>query len=355
MKVKAERVEGDEGVKDVSHVQILDIEKSFQGRQVLKRINLMVEKGEFVTLLGPSGCGKTTLLRIIAGLEQSNGGKVIVNGREIIEGQSKKKQNIGMVFQSYALFPNMTAYENIAFGLKVKKVSQQEIRTQVEEIMDVLSISGKENNYPHQMSGGQQQRVALARALVTKPDLLLLDEPLSAVDAKVRENARILIRDIQRKMGITTIFVTHDQLEALVMSDRIVILNGGEIMQHGTPEAIYHKPANRFVADFIGTYNFISSKQVGLSRRDAEVCIRPEHIQMVKKDQLGQVGDESVLQLQGTLNNLYILGNTIRAEVDVQGQTILVDRLNGSQASRYELKEEVGLLIERSACNILEG
>lgn len=170
----------------MSYVQVVNIDKSFQGRQVLKGIELEIEKGEFVTLLGPSGCGKTTLLRIVAGLERGDGGKVILNGREIVEGQSKKEQNIGMVFQSYALFPNMTAFENIAFGLKIKKVPSLEIRKQVEEIMDILSIAGKENNYPHQMSGGQQQRVALARALVVKPDLLLLDEPLSAVDAKVR-------------------------------------------------------------------------------------------------------------------------------------------------------------------------
>lgn len=337
----------------MSYVQVVNIDKSFQGRQVLKGIELEIEKGEFVTLLGPSGCGKTTLLRIVAGLERGDGGKVIVNGREIVEGQSKKEQNIGMVFQSYALFPNMTAFENIAFGLKIKKVPSPEIRKQVEEIMDVLSISGKENNYPHQMSGGQQQRVALARALVVKPDLLLLDEPLSAVDAKVRESARILIRDVQKKMGITTIFVTHDQLEALVMSDRIVVINGGEVMQYGTPEQIYHKPANKFVAQFIGTYNFVPSTLVGFGDKDAEVAIRPEHILLISKDQLAQVGDSEVIKLQGTLENFYILGNTARAEVIVQGRTIIVDHLNRFEGSRFALKEEVGLVIERKVCTIL--
>ena len=337
----------------MSHVQILDVEKSFQGRQVLKRINLQVEKGEFVTLLGPSGCGKTTLLRIIAGLERSDGGKVFVGGKEIAEGLSKKEQNIGMVFQSYALFPNLTAYENIAFGLKINKVPPQEIQQQVEEIMAILSIAGREKNYPHQMSGGQQQRVALARALVTKPDLLLLDEPLSAVDAKVRESARSLIRDIQKKMGITTIFVTHDQLEALVMSDRIVILDSGEIMQQGKPEEIYNKPANRFVANFIGSYNFIPSGLIGLPDKDLEVCIRPEHIKIVKIDQLAQGEDASSYQLQGTLNNLYLLGNTIRAEVSVQGKTLLVDRLNGFQSSDFVLNEEVRLQFKKNAINTL--
>lgn len=332
----------------------MDIEKSFQGRQVLKGINLTVEKGEFLTLLGPSGCGKTTLLRIIAGLERSDAGKVIVNGKEINEGQNIKEKNIGMVFQSYALFPNMTAFENIAFGLKIKKVPPADIRNQVKEILELLSISGKENNYPHQMSGGQQQRVALARALVTKPDLLLLDEPLSAVDAKVRESARILIRDIQKKMGITTIFVTHDQLEALVMSDRIVVFNTGEIMQHDTPEQIYNKPANRFVADFIGTYNFTSSELLGLPERGIELCIRPEHIQMVKRDELEHVEDPNILTLQGTLHNYYILGNTTRAEVVVQGETFLVDRLNGTQGAQFSLNEEVGLLLKRDACITLE-
>lgn len=337
----------------MSYVQVVNIDKSFQDRQVLKGIELEIKKGEFVTLLGPSGCGKTTLLRIIAGLERGDGGKVIVNGREIIEGQSKKEQNIGMVFQSYALFPNMTAYENIAFGLKIKKVPSQEIRKQVEEVMDILSISGKENNYPHQMSGGQQQRVALARALVVKPDLLLLDEPLSAVDAKVRESARILIRDVQKKMGITTIFVTHDQLEALVMSDRIVVINGGEVMQYGTPEQIYHKPANKFVAQFIGTYNFVPGALVGFADKDVEVCIRPEHILLVSKDQLAQVGETDIVKLQGTLENFYILGNTARAEVVVQGKTIVIDHLNRFEGSKFALKEEVGLVIERKVCTIL--
>ena len=338
----------------MSYVQVVNIDKSFQGRKVLKGIDLEIEKGEFVTLLGPSGCGKTTLLRIVAGLERGDSGKIMVNGREIIEGQNKKEQNIGMVFQSYALFPNMTAFENIAFGLKIKKIPSLEIRKQVEEIMDILSISGKENNYPHQMSGGQQQRVALARALVVKPDLLLLDEPLSAVDAKVRESARILIRDVQKKMGITTIFVTHDQLEALVMSDRIVVINGGEVMQYGTPDQIYHKPANKFVAQFIGTYNFVPSALVGfMMDKEAEVCIRPEHISLISKDQLAQIEDPEVIKLQGTLEKFYILGNTARAEVIVQGRTIIVDHLNRFEGSRFALKEEVGLVIESKVCTIL--
>lgn len=338
----------------MSYVRVVNIDKSFQGRQVLKGISLEIEKGEFVTLLGPSGCGKTTLLRIIAGLERGDSGQIIVNGKEIVEGQSKKSQNIGMVFQSYALFPNLTAYENIAFGLKIKKVPIAEIRKQVAEIMDILSIAGKENNYPHQMSGGQQQRVALARALVVKPDLLLLDEPLSAVDAKVRESARTLIRDVQKRMGITTIFVTHDQLEALVMSDRIVVINSGEVMQYGTPEQIYHKPANKFVAQFIGTYNLVQGSLVGYKDNKIEVGIRPEHILLVGKDQMAQMEDsEHVIKLYGTLKNSYLLGNTARSEVMVQGETIIVDHLNKFEGSRFTLQEEVGLVIERRACTVL--
>jgi len=338
----------------VSHVQICDVEKSFQGRQVLKGINLQVEKGEFVTLLGPSGCGKTTLLRIIAGLEHSDGGKIFVGSKEIVAGLSKKNHKIGMVFQSYALFPNLSAYENIAFGLKMNKVAPQKISQQVEEIMTILSITGKEKNYPHQMSGGQQQRVALARALVTKPDLLLLDEPLSAVDAKVRESARSLIRDIQKKMGITMIFVTHDQLEALVMSDRIVVLDSGEIMQQGKPEEIYNKPANRFVAQFIGSYNFIPSGLIGLLDTEVEVCIRPEHIKIVKKNDPQTLSEDvSLYQLQGTLKNLYILGNTIRAEVSVQGRTLLVDQLNDFKSLGFVLNEDVRLFFKKDAIHIL--
>jgi len=335
----------------MSHVQIIDVEKSFQGKQVLKQINLQVEKGEFVTLLGPSGCGKTTLLRIIAGLERSDAGTVRINGRDAEDGAKRKEHNIGMVFQSYALFPNLTAYENIAFGLKVKKVAPEVIKEQVAAIMETLSIAGKEHNYPHQMSGGQQQRVALARALVTKPDVLLLDEPLSAVDAKVRENARILIRDIQRKMGITTIFVTHDQLEALVMSDRIVVMNNGEIMQVGTPEQIYHKPQNKFVANFIGTYNFIPGSLVGMG--EATVCLRPEHIRLVKRSELAGTPALGTVSLLGRVENVYILGNTVRTEIAAGGCNLLIDRLNGYQGSEFGVGEEVGLLIEREACNVL--
>lgn len=337
----------------MSYVQINNIEKSFQGRQVLKNMNLVIEKGEFVTLLGPSGCGKTTLLRIVAGLETSDAGAVILNGQEIVEGDRKRDQNIGMVFQSYALFPNMTAYENIAFGLKIKKVPENTIRKQVKEIMETLHITGKENNYPHQMSGGQQQRVALARALVTKPALLLLDEPLSAVDAKVRESARILIRDVQRQMGITTIFVTHDQSEALVMSDRIVIMNAGDIMQVGTPEVIYHQPENKFVANFIGTFNFLPGELIGL-KADQEVCVRPEKIQLCEKSDLTQFEAGKYIALLGQIRNSYILGNTIRTEVEVQGTIVLVDRLNGIHLNSFARQEEVGLVIEEKAINILK-
>ncbi len=255
----------------MSYLSIRDIKKSFNRIEVLKGVNLEIEKGEFICFLGPSGCGKTTLLRIIAGLETPNSGNIFLNERDITK-LDPFLRNLSMVFQSYALFPNMTVYENIEYGLK-KKIRDKEKRKS--KIMEVLSLVGLEHisfKYPDEMSGGQQQRVSLARALALEPDILLLDEPLSALDAKVRENLRSEIKDIQMKLGITTIMVTHDQEEALTMGDKIAVINGGEIVQFGEPKEIYNSPKDIFVADFIGKINFITDK-------DNEVyTVRPENI-----------------------------------------------------------------------------
>lgn len=217
-------------------VEIKDLVKNFGDTQVLKNINISIEEGEFVTLLGPSGCGKSTLLRCLAGLNSIDGGKIFVNGKDITD-MEPRNRDIGMVFQNYALFPNMTVWENIEFGLKIKKEKDYEQR--IKDMIEMVGLTGKEKHYPSELSGGQQQRVAFARSLITRPTILLLDESLSALDAKIRKSLRDRLRQIQKKLGITTIFVTHDQEEALAISDRIFVLNKGEVSQSGNPEEIY--------------------------------------------------------------------------------------------------------------------
>lgn len=240
----------------MSFLEIEAVSKNYGNLAALKHISLSIEKGELVCLLGPSGCGKTTLLRIIGGLEDSHEGKLFLNGRNITN-SSPHERNFGIVFQSYALFPNMTVYKNIAFGVENKKVRRTDIRKRVKEVLELVELQGCDGKYPSELSGGMQQRVALARALAPNPDFLLLDEPLSALDAKVRVKLRNQIRTLQKQLNITTIMVTHDQEEALTMADKIVVMNSGEIMQIGTPQEIYKAPANSFVADFIGSINFI--------------------------------------------------------------------------------------------------
>ncbi len=240
------------------YLEIRKITKIFGDEVVaLKDISFSVKEGELITLLGPSGCGKTTLLRIIAGLEQQNQGEIILAGRDISR-LPPKDRDYGIVFQSYALFPNLTASENIAYGLVNLKKPRKEIEERVKELLQLIGLPDVGHKYPSQLSGGQQQRIALARALATSPSLLLLDEPLSALDARVRIALRLEIKHLQDRLGVTTIFVTHDQEEALVMSDRIVVMNKGTIEQIGTPEEIYRFPATPFVADFIGMMNFLS-------------------------------------------------------------------------------------------------
>lgn len=226
----------------MSYVIAENLSKSFGQNQVFSNIQFTIEKGEFITLLGPSGCGKSTLLRCIAGLEQPDNGDLYIN-RQNITHQAAQQRGVGMVFQSYALFPNMTVEDNIAFGLKMRKVNSTERNKAVADVIEMVELQGKEQQFPHQLSGGQRQRVALARALVMKPQILLLDEPLSALDARIRKHLRQQIRHIQRELKLTTIFVTHDQDEAMIMSDRIFLMNKGAIIQNDTAENIYTQPA----------------------------------------------------------------------------------------------------------------
>ena len=235
------------------------IAKRFGQNTVVHGFDLAVERGEFISLLGPSGCGKTTVLRMIAGFETPSAGTIMIDGRDVTY-KRPAERNVGMVFQAYALFPNMNVADNIAFGMKVANRPKAEIDQRVREMLELISLPDLAARYPYQLSGGQQQRVALARALAVKPQVLLLDEPLSALDAKIRVSLREEIRALQRELGITTIFVTHDQEEALSMSDRVVVMHQGRVEQIGTPHAIYNTPKTRFVASFVGTLNMLNAE-----------------------------------------------------------------------------------------------
>ena len=243
-------------------LQLKQINKYFGRSHVIKDVNIDFEKGHFVTFLGPSGCGKTTLLRMVAGFYEPDDGEILLNGKRI-ERIPPYSRNTAMVFQEYALFPHMNVFDNVSYGLRVKNRPKEEIERRVKEALDLMQLKGMEDRFPNQMSGGQQQRVAVARALVMNPEVLLLDEPLSNLDAKLRESVRVELRDIQKKMGLSTIYVTHDQSEALSMSDMIVVLKGGVVHQTGSPQEIYFEPKTPFVADFIGTTNLLSVKGLG--------------------------------------------------------------------------------------------
>jgi len=308
------------------YLKIMNVSKSFGKFHALKQIQTGIRKGEFVCLLGPSGCGKTTLLRILAGLESPDSGSVVMNGKDITC-LPPAKRNFGVVFQSYALFPNLTAYENIAYGLKGKGMTKQDIRGKAEEMLDMVGLEQARDRYPAQLSGGQQQRVALARAIALSPEVLLLDEPLSALDAKVRHKLRQEICDLQRRLGITTVMVTHDQEEALTMADRIIVMNHAEVIQVGTPEDIYDRPRTPFVADFIGTTNFIhhTGRRGERSKNEGLVSIRPENIRIVSRPMEG--GVHVVLRFVEFRGSFYRI--TVQTVLEGQrvdaGQTLRID------------------------------
>jgi putative spermidine/putrescine transport system ATP-binding protein len=242
-------------------LELKDLNRSYGPVQALDGLDLTLAPGELVALLGPSGCGKTTALRIVAGFERTDSGEVRVDGADITQ-LSAAKRDMGMVFQSYSLFPHLTAAENVAFGLRLRKVAATERKTRASELLDLVGISGLETRYPHQLSGGQQQRVALARALAVRPKVLLLDEPLSALDAKVRLQLRDEIRHVQLDLGITTLFVTHDQEEALSMADRVAVMRNGRLEQCAAPAVLYERPATAFVAEFVGTMNHLRGTMI---------------------------------------------------------------------------------------------
>lgn len=326
----------------MAFLEISNLQKDYAGNRVVENFNLAVEQGEFVSFLGPSGCGKTTVLRMIAGFETPSAGLIRIDGKDVVN-LKPNQRNIGMVFQAYALFPNMTVAQNLAFGLKVAGKSKAEIEATVKEMLALIKLEALGQRYPFQLSGGQQQRVALARALAVKPKLLLLDEPLSALDAKIRVSLREEIRAIQRKLQITTIFVTHDQEEALSMSDRIVVMHQGKADQLGTPFEIYNQPKTRFVASFVGTINVLEGKvldapagrfslygaELNLGRSLGEVktgdivalALRPEAASLGTT-----VGKPA--QLTGIVQDVNFLGSVIRVRVKVGETSLSLDSFN---------------------------
>ena len=262
----------------MAFIEIRNLFKRFKNVEAVNHVDLEVNQGEMLTLLGPSGCGKTTTLRCIAGLENPEEGDIVIDGRPMLsEGfVQPSKRGIGMVFQNYAVWPHMKVLSNIVYGLKLQKIPKQSIQERADQVLGLVGLSGLEDRYPGQLSGGQQQRVALARALVGNPKVLLLDEPLSNLDAKLREKMRFEIKSLVRRMGITSVYVTHDQAEAMVISDRVAVMESGDVVQIGTPQQIYKKPANRFVADFIGTMNFMAGEVVQVLGDTDTVHVRTE-------------------------------------------------------------------------------
>nr|WP_256515211.1 ABC transporter ATP-binding protein [Alsobacter ponti] len=334
-------------------MDIRTIEKSFGDVRVLKGVDLTVESGEFFTLLGPSGCGKTTLLRIIAGFQRQDAGEIVVDG-DRIDARPAHKRDIGMVFQDYAVFPHLTVAENIAFGLRARRMGDADVRARVDEGLRMVRLEGLGQRLPSELSGGQQQRVGLARAMAIRPKLLLMDEPLSNLDAKLRVDLREDIRDIQKRLGITTIYVTHDQEEALAISDRICVMDRGVVEQVGTPFEVYRAPRRRFAAAFVGTMNFVAADSdggrvrigpltlpVAAPARDGfQLAIRPENV-VVGAPTDGDA--RGAIRLEGAVRKITFLGreahytlstpvgeivaqvaDPTRELLDVEGRTIAI-------------------------------
>ncbi len=348
-------------------VRLVNLTKKFKEVTAVDHINLEVKHGEILTLLGPSGCGKTTTLRMIAGLLIPDEGEVYIGDTDVTH-LPPEKRNIGMVFQSYALWPHMTVFDNIAFGLKLRKLPKSDIRSKVKEVLELVRLEGFENRYPRQLSGGQQQRVALARALVLEPQVLLLDEPLSNLDAKLREEMRFEIRDLQRKLSITTIYVTHDQAEALALSDRIAIMNQGKIMQVGKPEDIYEKPANVFVASFIGIGNFIEgvvekiddntalvrteeglmlkAQSINVTKGDkVKVLVRPSHIRLAEGETQDNVFEATILKKT-------YLGDEIDYRITIGNNTL---RMILPNDINFKVNEKIRIWLDPKKIMALKG
>ncbi len=344
-------------------VVLKDIVKFYNGRSVCRDINLDINKGEFFTFLGPSGCGKTTLLRVIAGFIRPEQGAVFLNGKDITAWPAEKRK-VGMVFQNYALFPYMNVYDNIAYGLKIEKTPKKDEEKRVKKYLELVNLQGYEERNISELSGGEQQRVALARSLVMEPEILLLDEPLSNLDARLRDKMRMELKEIQKKLGITTIFVTHDQTEALTMSDRIAVFNQGNCIQVGTPNEIYLRPINSFVAAFIGDTNLFEGTILNqkvtigshvtllLSEEDEGryVSIRPQDIQLHKK------GTENPNNYIGEIQSIKTHGLLLEYDIKVSDLLFKVITLNSlTDQDPLCVGETVTMMIDPRRIRVLKS
>ena len=338
-------------------IDLKNISVSFDGERIIENLNLYIRDGEFITFLGPSGCGKTTTLRVIGGFLEPDGGDVIFEGKKM-NGVPPHKRQVNTIFQRYALFPNMNVYENIAFGLKVKKLPKAEIEKKVKEMLALVNLKGFEARMPESLSGGQQQRVAIARALAVDPKVLLLDEPLGALDLKLRKDMQVELKKIQKSLGITFIYVTHDQEEALSMSDTIVVMDAGKIQQIGSPTDIYNEPKNAFVADFIGESNIVDGVMCrdkvvsfsghtfacldgGFAENEAvDVVVRPEDVDVVSVEKG---------MLTGTVTNVTFKGVHYEIIVDIGGFLWMIQSTDIRQVG-----DVIGLQIEPDAIHIMK-
>jgi len=352
----------------MAFLEINNVSKKFGNTVAVNNFNLQVEKGELVSFLGPSGCGKTTTLRMVAGFEIPSGGKIVMGGTDITD-MPANKRDVGMVFQSYALFPNMTVADNIGFGLKVMKKSQSETQQRISEMLELINMPEYAHRYPYQLSGGQQQRVALGRALALRPDVLLLDEPLSALDAKIRVSLRSEIRAIQRKLGITAIYVTHDQEEALSISDRIVVMYEGKIEQVGTPFEIYNFPKTTFAANFVGTLNTASAELIdpekGILKMDGVQLVSAENLQGHKKGDIvkfsvrperfsfvSEIKKDNVLDC--TIENITFLGSVVRIRIKIGNTKFNMDTFNNPFLELPKIGDRDQVTCSREAVLVLD-
>lgn len=354
----------------MSKILLEKVAKRYDALSVVSEISLEINDGEFVALLGPSGCGKTTTLRMIAGFVEASEGRIFFGDRDVTNIPANKR-NTGMVFQGFALFPHMTVAQNVAYGLEMRQIPKSDIKRRVAEVLELVQLGRFAERMPRQLSGGQQQRVALARALVINPHVLLLDEPLSALDAKLRHEVRIQIRQLQQSLGLTTVFVTHDQEEALSLADRLVVMNAGKIEQIGSPSDLYERPATPFVADFIGKTNFFSGKlsqgvfatDVGLllkvpplSSPAALLGIRPEKISILRAGSGEVTGSGEVNTLAGIVELVSYLGPSTEYQVRIaEGRTILVQQPNRNEADTFGIGQEVSMIISPGSCLLFQS
>ncbi|HCP14613.1 MAG TPA: polyamine ABC transporter ATP-binding protein [Peptococcaceae bacterium] len=328
-------------------IELINVNKFYRETAAIKDVSLVIESGEMMALLGPSGCGKSTLLRMIAGLVDVSSGQVLFDEMDV-SSLPAQKRNASMVFQSYALFPHMNVFENIAFGLKIKKIGKGEIARRVANILEIVELSGLGSRNVQELSGGQRQRVALGRAIIMEPDILLLDEPLSNLDEKLRVTMRQSIKKLQRNLGITSVYVTHDQEEAMSIADRITVMDMGRILQTGTPKEIYFKPQSRFVAEFVGQANFFERKGdrslilgqelvLPASFMDGYAMLRPENIHF------SETGIQGCVQLKEEL------GLITRYQIDATGHPIIVDALSTQVQKSYDVGETMQLSFDIDA------